>query len=138
MIDSFRGRYFFLSNFFNSAVTYNGITYRNNEAAFQAQKTLDKEKQKEFAFLEPAPAKRAGRKVKLRSDWEKVKFGIMYEICESKFTQNPELAKMLIATGDEELVEGNNWGDTVWGKVNGKGQNNLGKILMQVRDKLKE
>lgn len=137
MIDSFRGKYYFLSNFYSSPVLYGGITYQNNEAAFQAQKTIDIEKRKEFASLEPAPAKRAGRKVKLRPDWEKVKFEIMYEICEAKFSQNPELAEMLIKTGNEELVEGNTWGDTIWGKVNGKGQNNLGKILMKVREKLK-
>ena len=76
--------------------------------------------------------------VKLRSDWEDVKLGTMLEVCRAKFTQNPQLAKRLLATGDEELVEGNNWGDTFWGKVDGKGQNHLGRILMQIRDALKE
>ena len=42
-IDSFRGKYYFLSNFFPAEVTYNGLTYQNNEAAFQAQKTYSKE-----------------------------------------------------------------------------------------------
>lgn len=37
-IDSFRGQYFFLSNFFPAPVIYGGLTYQNNEAAFQAQK----------------------------------------------------------------------------------------------------
>ena len=136
MIDKFIGDYYFLSNFYEVPVTYEKITYQNNEAAFQAQKTLDVNKRKDFAFLDPAAAKKYGRKVYLRSDWEEVKFNIMYEICKAKFTQNPELAQKLLATGEEELVEGNDWGDTIWGKVNGKGQNNLGKILMKIREEL--
>ena len=136
MIDKFRGDYYFLSNFYEVPVTYDNITYQNNEAAFQAQKTLDVNKRKEFAFLDPSTAKKYGRKVTLRSDWEDVKINIMYEICKVKFTQNPELAQKLLATGDEELVEGNDWGDTVWGKADGKGQNNLGKILMRIREEL--
>ncbi len=63
MIDSFRGEYYFLSNFYEAPVLYDGITYQNNEAAFQAQKTLDMEKRKEFASLSPNLAKRAGRRV---------------------------------------------------------------------------
>lgn len=80
MIKEFKGKYRWLSNFYNSPVTYNGITYQNNEAAFQAQKTFDENIRLEFANLSPSEAKRKGRKVKLRSDWEEVKDKIMYEI----------------------------------------------------------
>ena len=69
-IDSFRGKYYFLSNFFPAEVTYNGLTYQNNEAAFQAQKTYSKEERIEFTTLEPRDAKRRGRRVRLRKDWE--------------------------------------------------------------------
>ena len=75
--------------------------------------------------------------MQLRHDWEKVKFDIMYEICKAKFSQNAELKDKLLATGDEYLEEGNTWGDRIWGTVNGKGQNNLGKILMRVREELR-
>ena len=61
----------------------------------------------------------------------------MYEIVLAKFTQNPDLKKKLLATGDEHLEEGNTWGDTIWGTVDGVGENRLGKILMRVRDELK-
>lgn len=61
----------------------------------------------------------------------------MYEICLDKFKRNPLLMKELIATGTEELVEGNTWGDKIWGKVDGIGENRLGKILMNVREELK-
>lgn len=137
MIGEFRGEHYFLSNFYNSKVSYEGITYLNNEAAFQSIKTLDPEERKKFAFLDPSSAKRAGRKVSLRPDWEDIKLNVMYEICKAKFSQNAELAQKLLDTGDEELVEGNNWGDRIWGKVNGIGANNLGKILMRVREELR-
>ena len=137
MINSFKNDYFFLSNFYSAPVTYNGITYKNNEAAFQAQKCLDADIKNKFADLNPSQAKRLGRCVDLREDWEEVKFTIMQEIVNSKFDQNPELAEKLLQTGIEYLEEGNNWGDKIWGTVKGEGQNNLGKILMNTRDRIK-
>lgn len=137
MIDSFKGDYCFLSNFYEAKVTYEGITYLNNEAAFQSIKTTDMAKRRDFADLDPAEAKKAGRNVSLRRDWEDIKINVMYEICKAKFTQNSDIAEKLLATGDEELVEGNDHGDKIWGKVNGEGANNLGKILMRVREELK-
>ena len=138
MIDSFRGKYYFLSNFYNAKLTYEGVEYLNNESAFQSCKLKDINKRKEFSNLNPSSAKRKGRHVQLRPDWEKVKFNIMYEIVKAKFEQNEDLRKRLINTGDEELIEGNTWGDKIWGKVKGEGQNNLGKILMRVRKELRE
>jgi Uncharacterized protein conserved in bacteria len=136
MICSFRGKHFFLSNFYTAPVYYNGLTYQNNEAAFQAQKTLDEKKRREFMNLQPEQAKRLGRQSKLRPDWENAKENIMYEICKAKFTQNADLAKELIATCSENLQEGNTWGDREWGTVNGVGENKLGKILMRIRGEL--
>ena len=138
MIDRFTDEYFFLSNFYDSKVTYDGITYLNNEAAFQAMKTLDEDERRKFALLDPDAAKKAGRKVSLRADWEDVKTDLMYEICKAKFTQNEDLAQKLSATGHEELVEGNSWGDRIWGKVNGLGENRLGIILMKIREELRQ
>ena len=51
--------------------------------------------------------------------------------------KNPELRSLLLATGNEELVEGNWWRDTYWGVCEGVGQNKLGKLLMQVREEVK-
>ena len=138
-IDSFRGKYYFLSNFFPAEVTYNGLTYQNNEAAFQAQKTYSKEERIEFTTLEPRDAKRRGRRVRLRRDWEQVKDRIMEEIVRAKSSQNEELKEQLLATGDAQLVEGNRWNDRYWGVDirSGVGENHLGKILMKVRSELR-
>ena len=134
-IDNFRGKYYFLSNFFNVQVIYNGITYENNESAFQAQKQPNIAHT--FSHLNPSQAKRKGRKVVLRNDWEKVKDEIMYNICLCKFTQNEELKQKLLNTGNAELIEGNTWNDTYWGICRGRGKNHLGKILMQIREELR-
>lgn len=133
-ISQFRDGYFFLSNYFPSAVTYKGITFQNNEAAFQAMKCPSMAAQ--FAELTPDKAKRLGRSVRLRSDWESVKDQIMYEICLAKFTQSEDLKLRLLLTGDAELIEGNDWGDKVWGVCDGVGENRLGKILMRIREEL--
>lgn len=138
MINRFRDEYFFLSNFYEAPVAYCGITYKNNEAAFQAQKCKSQDEQMRFADLSPSDAKRLGRRIELRKDWEDIKISIMREIVSAKFDQNPDLAKKLIETGDEYLEEGNDWGDRIWGTVNGKGANNLGRILMEERERQKE
>ena len=136
-IKEFRGKNFFLSNFFEAPVTWQGITYLNNEAAFQSAKVLTKEGREWFSKLPPNKAKSKGRNVRLRNDWEEVKDNIMYEICYCKFSQNEDLRRKLISTGNALLVEGNNWNDKYWGMCNGVGKNKLGKILMKIREELK-
>lgn len=139
MINSFRNEYYFLSNFYEAPITYNGITYKNNEAAFQAQKVAhSKEAMLEFKDLNPSEAKKLGRKVSLRPDWENVKVQIMRDLVYAKFDQNPDLLEKLVNTGDEYLEEGNTWGDRIWGTVDGVGANLLGQILMEAREELKD
>lgn len=138
MIGEFRGEYYFLSNFFNAPVEYDGISYLNNEAAFQAQKTKTREERYAFSSLDPSAAKRRGRRVDLRDGWDNIRIAIMKDIVKAKFSQNEELAEKLLATGNECLIEGNTWGDRFWGKVNGVGENHLGQILMQIRDELRD
>ena len=137
MISEFQGEYRWLSNFWAATVIYEGISYPSVEHAFQAAKTLDRHARKEIASdPNSAKAKQTGRRVQLRSDWEEIKLSVMYSLVLDKFTRNAELKKKLLATGDQELTEGNTWNDTIWGICNGKGENWLGKILMAVRGRL--
>lgn len=137
MIDRFADDYEFLSNFAASPVVVDGLTYPTVEHAFQAAKTFDPaEKARIAAVATPATAKRAGRKVALRPDWEEVKVGIMEDLVRRKFADE-RLGRMLVATGDEELVEGNTWNDRFWGVCRGSGRNELGKLLMKVRSELR-
>ncbi len=134
-IAKFRGEYAFLSNFYETQIYCWGYKYSNAEAAFQAMK--DPLKAEMFVYLNGKEAKRLGRAVELRENWELLKEGFMYTVCFAKFTQNESLGRKLLATGDRMLIEGNTWGDTEWGVCNGAGKNLLGKILMRVREKIK-
>lgn len=152
LIDSFSGEYEFLSNFYITNLVYDGIPYTNSEAAFQAAKIYypgDKQRtiqeRMEFSTYTPSMAKRMGRRsIVLRSDWERVKDGIMLDILRAKFEQNPYLRDKLIETGDAVLVEGNTWHDCYWGdcdcpKCQHKtGKNMLGKLLMKLREEFKQ
>ena len=135
-IREFRDAYAFLSNFYCSPIKYKGFIYLNAEAAFQAQKETCEKDKEQYTRMNPAQAKLVGRNCNLREDWEDIKEQTMYEIVSAKFTQNKNLAKLLLATGDAYLEEGNWWHDTTWGVCNGIGENKLGKILMRVREEL--
>lgn len=136
-IDSFRGEYHFLSNFHQSPVTMYGESYPTVEHAFQAAKALHPEDRERIRIVaKPGDAKRLGRRVQLRPDWEDVKLSIMYTLVARKF-QDSTLRHQLLQTGDEYLVEGNTWNDTFWGVCNGEGRNYLGLILMRVRSEIR-
>jgi ribA/ribD-fused uncharacterized protein len=139
---AFLGEYHFLSNFYRVQVEYDGLTYPSSEHAYQAAKTSDPGQRKEIRGLRTAgeAKKYGGRKgpIRLRQGWDGMKIQIMRDVLWAKFTQNNDLAEMLLATGDAELVEGNDWGDKFWGRVNGHGENWLGKILVETRTKLRK
>lgn len=133
-ITEFIGENFFLSNFFPCEVKFEDIVYPSLEHAYVAQKTLDLNLRKEIAEISTAgKAKRFGRKIDLRSDWEAKKILIMYDLLLVKFS-DPKLSKKLVSTRNKNLVEGNTWGDQFWGVCDGKGENWLGELLMRVRD----
>ena len=86
-INLFKGQYFFLSNFYPSFVTYNGLDYLSSEAAYQAQKTLDENTRIKFTKMTASASKRRGRLINIRNDWEQIKFNIMADIVYNKFKQ---------------------------------------------------
>lgn len=139
MIGTFDGKYAFLSNFYPSSITDEDyITYPTVEHYFQAMKTLDTGVRFYIAIqTTPGKAKRLGRRLDLRPDWEFIKDSVMEKALRIKFS-NPELRKALLDTGDEYLEEGNTWGDQYWGVCNGVGKNTLGKLLMKIRQEIKE
>ena len=142
MIKYFEGEYTFLSNFTYCPIEYDGIRYPTNEHFFQAMKSLDREERKRIAACEtPGRAKRMGRQVELRGDWEEIKTDIMMLALRLKFS-DPIFKAKLLETGNEELVEGNNWHDRTWGvcicdECGGQGQNLLGQLLMELREEIR-
>lgn len=108
----FSGDNFFLSNFYFSNINIDNYNFNSVEQYFQWKKCInDIDREKIIKAKTPSEAKKIGRKVKIRNDWEYVKENVMYNGVKAKFTQNEELAKLLLATEDKELAEGNDWGD---------------------------
>jgi len=135
MIKEFKGEYRWLSNFTPCKVLLDGVEYPSTENAYQASKTLIYAERQPFTSMTAGQAKRAGRKVTMRDDWDNVKLDVMENLNRQKYLTEP-LKSMLIKTGDVEIQEGNTWGDTFWGICNGVGQNNLGKIIMKIRKEI--
>lgn len=143
MIKEFSGRFRFLSNFYvlSTEILYEGLAYASVEHAYQAAKTLDKAQRRAISRMRtPGEAKKAGKNISLRPDWEQVKQNVMLDLLRLKFAQ-PALAKQLADTVGHKLVEGNYWHDNIWGICTCKacgndGQNYLGQTLMQVRDEI--
>lgn len=133
-IDSFSGGWRFLSNFAPAKVEFEGEVYPTTEHAYQAAKTLDPEQRRKIReATSPAEARRAGRDLTLRPDWEEVKVPIMEVLLRGKFA-SPYMRTKLRSTGRATLIEGNTWGDVFWGVCGGRGENNLGRLLMKIRD----
>ena len=141
VIDTFRGDFGFLSNFHEASIWIDGRRYPSVEHAYQAFKFGPWAEGNGHDLVlkakRPGEAKKLGYSAQLPKDWEQTKVALMKRLVKEKF-KNPLLRAMLVATENAELVEGNTWNDTFWGVCRGKGQNWLGKILMEVREECKK
>lgn len=135
-IVSFTGLYSFLSNFYVFPVSYEGVMYPSLENAYQAAKTEDVNMRRNFENCTAGEAKKFGRKVVLRPGWDKIRLKVMEELLRNKFSSDL-LRSKLLDTGDQQLIEGNFWGDRFWGVYHGSGDNHLGKLLMKIRAELR-
>ena len=98
VINSFDGEYDFLSNFYECPILWKGNLYRNSESIQQSYKTLDNVPF-DFTKTTGSQAKKISKKLNVRPDWNKIKFDLMYEICQEKFNQNTDIAQKLMNTG---------------------------------------
>jgi hypothetical protein len=133
-IKGFFGDFRYLSNFEECEVYFEGVLYPSTEAAYQAAKSLNPEIRKKFLGLPANQTKKLGREIKIREDWEDVKYDVMSSIVFDKFYRHLHLRKLLLETGDKYIEETNHWKDVYWGVCNGEGKNNLGKILIAIRE----
>ena len=140
-INEFTNRNRFLSNFYRSPIHHQGINYPTAEYLYQAFKTTERSMRRKISLLNtPGKAKRMGKTIKLRKDWEGIKIIVMRWVIGLKFDQNLELRQLLLAIEDSILIEGNYWHVNFWGDCNCskckqiEGKNHLGKILMRQRD----
>ncbi len=140
-IGPFKGEHRWLSNFWGATIRYENRLFDTTEHLYQSSKTLDPVLSMAIAEARtPGDAKRAGSLITIRDDWDTDKVPAMSLATLLKFTQHPELALDLLNTGDEDLVEFNEWHDNFWGDCTCEacsgivGENHLGKILMETRD----
>lgn len=148
-INSFSGDFDFLSNFYPCSIEYDGLLYPSVEHFYVPMKSNSEQNidnitysniefRKLIIFKTASSAKRLGRKISIRNDWDNIKDNIMYFALKEKFKDKSLLEKLKI-TEEYELIEGNYWHDNYWGSCycerccfNGK--NKLGKMLMSIRD----
>lgn len=144
VIDDFSGSYRFLSNFYFSPISFRNYSFKTVEHAYQAMKFDRPDIWKMFAeeIETPALAKKISKELTGRIRfWDLLKDDFMFKLLRLKFspynTQNNHLWKKLMATEDAVLVEGNTWGDFYWGVCDGRGENKLGNMLMDIRASLR-
>ena len=138
----------YLSQWYSSTFVVDGVTYSCAEQAMMAAKasTFHDQKilEKIMATKSPKMMKTLGKKISGFSDavWNRVKYNIVVKNNLAKFSQNPDLLKMLLSTGDNLLAELSPF-DKVWGvgtksknQKLWKGENLLGKAIMEVRNRL--
>lgn len=138
---STKDQYGAFSNFSKHEFELDGQIWPTSEHYFQAQKFDDRAYREKIRTTQsPMIAARLGRsrKVPIRADWEEIKVEIMHKAVVAKISSYPELQTLLLSTRQEEIIE-KTTNDYYWGcGTNGTGRNMLGKILMEIRDKLRE
>ena len=144
-ITKFEGEYACFHNYFMCKVIFDEQDFRNSEAAYQAQKYAKQKSRNIYRTMAPSTAHLRGQKIKpLRPKWDEVKDELMHKVVFEKFYQNEKIRDILLSTGDEEIINENDYHDNYWGvctcekcrEENIEGQNKLGKILMQVREEI--
>lgn len=135
------GEWGIFSNFAGTPVEENGIIYKTTEHYFQSKKFKDKEN---INAVISAPTAHLAAQVgrdrtrPLRVDWEIIKDSVMYDALVLKAKQHPQFKKKLIESGEREIIEDSPY-DSYWGcGKDGNGRNQLGKLLMKLRDQLKK
>ncbi len=136
-INQFKGDYTFLGNRFPCRFNWRGLAYGSAEAAFQSSKCVGESERKVFASCSADTAAQKGKDLAPYTGWEEEQLDIMESILQAKFGQNPAMMKKLTDTGNSILINGNSKHETYWGVdlYSWEGENNLGKLLMKIREK---
>lgn len=144
----FSGEFALIDNFAETPVGidvgFGFRAYQTSEHAFAAAKAIRRyDHDRVWRAPTPGRAKALGRRIELREDWEDVKYQVMWDILQAKFSHNANCREVLRSTGDRLIYEGNTWGDRVWGVTRESfrssrwvGQNALGEMLMKIRERL--
>jgi ribA/ribD-fused uncharacterized protein len=137
MIKEFQGEYRWLSNFVKCEINFDNFKFQSVEHAYQSTKSDDIE-WKSFCSNSKTTSgevKKASHKITIVKNWKEIRYEIMKQLLNQKFSQEP-FKTLLKNTGTEYIQEGNYWNDVYWGFCLKKniGENNLGKLIMSIRD----
>lgn len=138
-IKEFQDEYRWLSNFAPVKVEYGGMVFPSTENAYQAMKGISLAHAFKCTSCDPSVSKKLGKICELRPNFDEIKLQLMYNLNLRKYL-NEKYKQLLLDTGDMNIVEGNYWHDNFWGDCycprckNFKGENNLGIIIMKIRD----
>ena len=143
----------YLSNFYKAPVQINNTRYVCVEQYFTAEKArMFKDQSTVNRIMDsqnPTEMKFLGRNTKNfnQKTWDEKASTVMLHALRAKFNQNPKLQEKLISTQDKILAEASK-NDKVWGiglalndqnaflKDKWQGRNQLGNLLMTVRDEI--
>lgn len=118
-----------------------GKTWPSVEHYFQGMKFTDEVRQEQIrAAANPTQARKLGRKrhKSFRPNWKQMRETVMTRGLYVRCRTHPELADALLATGEQKIVENSNF-DYFWGcGRDRRGDNRYGRVLMNVRAKLRE
>jgi ribA/ribD-fused uncharacterized protein len=131
------------SNLYRRPIQFEGDIFPTAEHAYQAGKAR-KRAVREWLMAAPSPALLAMAAHGLyywdiTPDWATIKFDRMRAVLRAKFTQHEDLRRLLVSTRNARLVESattDNAVNRLWGEVNGRGENMLGKLLIEIRTEL--
>jgi len=140
MIENFENGYEWLSNFYPCEITIGRKIYPTVEHAYMSAKSNDKNWKMtcQNTNISAGKIKRMSNKIVVIDNWNEMKLSVMRGFLLQKFTKEP-FKTLLLQTGDEYIQEGNTWKDKFWGFdiESNEGENNLGKIIMEIREQLK-
>lgn len=128
----FRNEYYFLSNMYPCIIQWQGMVFNSTEAAYQASKCSNLIEAKKFQTLTGLESKKHSKVIKIRKNWQDIKYNVMAQLVFQKFLIHLDLREKLLNTPDY-IEETNSWKDVYWGVCDGIGENNLGKILMNTK-----
>lgn len=145
IILDFHGDNFFLSNMYLAEIFYKKWVYPATENSYFAWRTLSEQFKIDLQMMTPMQAKAFSDTPEYKASKRPEATPIarvlaMAYFVNQKFFSHHDLGDKLLATEDAVLIEGNSWGDTLFGfdMVRGFGENALGRIHMRNRRRLSE
>ena len=126
------------SNMIQCDIEIDDIKYKSTENYYQSKKMKNYQDELYIANLDPHSSKRETRNFEIVDDWNDIKIDVMRIALEAKFNL-PKWKDKLLSTGNDKIIEWNNWGDNFWGVSDNDhlGQNHLGLLLMEIRTNLR-